>query len=93
MLTLRFKESLNVTLNVVLYERYTLRNVINRRKSREYEQKILRIIKDADLADVKNQLNIIYNEIDLNLRRNIRRSRIDAIVNAFLIDLNEFKHE
>ena len=45
-----------------------MRNAISRRKSRKYIQKILRSIKNVNLTIIKNQLDIIYNDIDLKFQ-------------------------
>ena len=89
----RFKESFNVAMNAILHERYIMRDAVNRREPREYAQKIARSAKDAGLTGIQNQLDIMYNEIDLDLRRDVKRLRGDVIIDAFLTDLDEFKHE
>ena len=42
---------------------------------------------------IKNQFNIIYNDIDLKFRQDIKRLNKNVIINTFLINLNEYKHE
>ena len=42
---------------------------------------------------IKNQFNIIYNNIDLKLRRDIKKSNKNVIVNQFLTCFNECKYE
>ena len=88
----RFKKSFNVVMNVMIHERYIMRDVVNRRESREYAQKIIRSAKNAGLNSIQNLLNIIYNDIDLDLRRDIKRPR-NPDLNAFLSELNESKYE
>ena len=71
-----------------------MRNTINQQKSRKYVQKIIRLIKDVDIINVLNQLNFIYNNIDIDVRaKNLRRSKEKLIVNDMLNDFNEFKHD
>ena len=70
---------------------YTLGNATNRKEPREYAQKIIRAARNANLP-VPNQLDIIYNGLDLDLRRDIKRSRADATINSFLTELDECKH-
>ena len=75
-------------------KKYILRDAINRRKSREYAQKIFRLIKSVDLNTLQTQLNIIYNDIDSLLRKNnIKRFKIDIILNDILKNLNDCKHD
>lgn len=45
------------------------------------------------LNNVKNQLDIIYNVIDLKLRRNIKRLNDQITLNSFMSDINNCKHE
>ena len=93
LLIARFKEPSNVAIDAVLRERYSLRDAIARREPREYAQKILRSAKDAGMSIVKTQLDIVYNGIDLELRRDIKKPGADATVNSFLKELDECKHE
>lgn len=89
----RFKEPATIAIDAVLRERYTMRDAISRREPREYAQKILRAAKDADFTAVKNQLDIIYNGIDLELRRDVKKPEHGTTINAFLTALDECKHE
>jgi len=45
------------------------------------------------LNNVKNQLDIIYNVIDLKLRRNIKRLNDQITLNSFMLNINNCKHE
>lgn len=93
LLTGRFKEPATVAIDAVLRERYTIRDASSRRESREYAQKILRSVKDAGMTLVKNQLDIVYNGIDLELRRDIKKSEDAITINSFLMTLDDCKHE
>ena len=89
----RFKAPSNVAIESLLKERYTLRDASSRREPREYAQKILRTSKDAGLTNVKNQLDMIYNGLDPELRRDVRRPRDSTKLNDFLEELDDFKHD
>ena len=90
----RFKQSINVTMNNLMQQRYTLRDAVAQRESREYAQKIIRLIKDIDMINVLNQLNLIYNDIDVDVRTDtLRRSKNSTTINEMLNDMNEFKHD
>ena len=90
----RFKTSFNIILNALLNERYTMRDAVNRREFRKYAQKILLLIKNANLNSAKNQLNVIYNDIDSSLRKNdVKRSKVDDTINNMLELLNDCKHD
>ena len=88
----RFKKPFNVVMNVMIHERYIMRDAVSRREPREYAQKIIRSAKDAGLDSIQNLLDIIYNGIDLDLRRDIKRPR-NPDLNAFLSELDESKYE
>ena len=90
----RFKFFFNIALNALLNERYTLRDAINKREFKKYVQKILLLTKNANLNNAKNQLNIIYNEIDSFFRKkDVKRLKNDDIVNSMLKLLNDCKHD
>ena len=90
----RFKQSINVIMNSLMQQRYTLRDAVAQRESREYAQKIIRLIKDVDMINVLNQLNLIYNDIDVDVKIDtLRRSKNSTTINEMLNDMNEFKHD
>ena len=90
----KFKQSTNVAMNNLVQQRYTLRNVAVQREFREYAQKIIRLIKNVDMINVLNQLNLIYNDIDIDVRVDtLRRFKNSIIINEMLSDMNEFKHD
>ena len=88
----RFKEPADVAIDAVLRERYTMRDATSRREPREFAQKILRSAKDAGMILVKNQLDIIYNGIDLELRRDLKKPEEATTVNTFLSNLDDCKY-
>ena len=69
-----------------------MRNVLIRRKSREFIQKIFRFVKDINITIVKNQLDFIYINIDLELRRDIKKLKVDITINSFLNALDKCKY-
>ena len=94
LLKIKFKKSFNVTLKIMTKKKYIFRDVFNRRESREYAQKILHLIKNIEFDNLQNQLNIIYNDINSLLRKNnIKRFKFDVILNEFLKNLNNCKHD
>ena len=93
MLTNRFKESATVVIDAVLRERYIIRDASSRRESREYAQKILRSVKNTEMTLIKNQLDIVYNDIDLELRRDIKKPENAITINLFLMTLNDCKYK
>ena len=90
----KFKQSINVIMNNLIQQRYILRDAASQRESREYTQKIIRLVKDVDMISVLNQLNFIYNDIDVDVRIDtLRRFKTNIIVSEMLDDMNEFKHD
>ena len=81
-------------MNDLMQQRYTFRDAIAHRESRKYAQKIIRLIKNVDMTNVLNQLNLIYNDIDVDVRIDIfRRFKNSITINEMLNDMNEFKHD
>ena len=90
----RFKQSINVVMDNLVQQRYTLKNVVVQRESREYAQKIIRLIKNVDMINVFNQFDFIYNDIDIDVRIDtLRRFKNSIIINEMFNDMNEFKHD
>lgn len=77
----------------MLHEKYSLRDAINRREPREYAQKIIRSAKDADTSRPKNQLDMIYNAVDSDLRRDLRKPEENSTISSYLAELNSHKHD
>ncbi len=77
----------------MLNEKYTLQDAFNRRESRSFAQKIIQAVKDVKLNNVKNQLDIMYNVIDLKLLQDIKRSNDQITLNSFMSDIDDCKHE
>ncbi len=86
-----FKKSSAITLTTITTEKYTMSNVYWRRESREYAQIILREVRSAKMIFIYNQLFLIYNEIDLKLRRNLKPFELKTTINAWLQQLNWYK--
>ena len=93
MLIERFKAPTNVAIEALLKERYTLRDASNHREPREYTQRILRAAKDAKFTNVRNQLDVIYNDLDTKLRQDLRRPKDSTKLQDFLAELDNFKHD
>ena len=87
----RFKESTHVFMNTILKERYIMKDAKRRRKSREYATKILRAVKSTELESMSNQIAIIYNELNVEFRRNLTKSINVLSIDSFLREMNEVK--
>ena len=77
----------------LLKEFYIMRDAFNKRESRDFAQRIFRIIKDVEINDVDLQLNMIYINIDLDLKMFLPRFIERFIINSFLIELNDRKYK
>ena len=89
----RFRLPANEAMDTILKERYTLRDASQRREPREFAQEILRASRDAGFTNVKNQLDVIYNGIDPELRRDVRRPKERTTLSDFLEDIEDLKHD
>ena len=90
----RFQQPSNIAMDAILHEKYTIRDAANRREPREYVQKMLRSAKDAGMTSVQNQLDIIYNGIDNEVRQSdLRRPKEGTTLSEFLQDMDECKHD
>ena len=93
MLHSRFKKFLHIVINALIREKYIIRNAINRRESREYVQKLFRFVKNVELTQLRNQLDVIYNNIELKIRQfDIRRFKNDISLNDFLSNIDNVKY-
>ena len=90
----RFKQSINVVMNSLVQQRYTLKNVVVQREFREYAQKIIRLVKNVGMISVLNQFDLIYNDIDIDVRADtLRRFKNNITINEMFSDMDEFKHD
>ncbi len=87
----RFKTQVITTIVNLLRERYTLTNAERNRESRKYVQKIIKWVKFAKMTSSFNQLNIVYNEIDAKLRRDLKKSSKNITIDDYLQLLNDCK--
>jgi hypothetical protein len=88
----RFKESVNKTMISFVKEKYIMKNVKRRRKSKEYAEVILRTAKSTKLISKINQILLIYNEIDVKFQRDIFMSKANTKLNSFLTNLDDRKN-
>ena len=70
-----------------------MRDVSNKCESHNFAQRILRIIKNVGINEIDSQLNMIYINIDIDLKMFLSRSIERFIIDSFLIKLNDRKYE
>ena len=91
MLTQQFKQQFISATASLLKKTYTMKNAQRSRESRKYVQKIIYLTKSIEINSMFNQLNIIYNEIETTLKKNLNKSSNTIPINKFLQELNECK--
>ena len=89
----RFKQPSFVAMTSLLKESYTLRDAAAKREPREFAQRMLRTAKDAGINDPLPQLDMIYTNIDLNLRMFLQRPTERSSIDSFLTELDDRKYE
>lgn len=86
-----FKKNIDVSINIILKELYTVKNARRHRKLREYAFKILWAVKFAKLKSIFNQIAIIYNNLNIEFRRDLTKSINVKTLKKFLKKMNNFK--
>lgn len=86
----RFKEKPNVALATLMKEKYTFEDARKQREPREYASIILRAAKSTNLA-TSDQVSMIWNGLDAEFQRDIRRPSETTVLDEFLNSLDEFK--
>jgi len=81
-----------IALNMIIKERYIMKDARHHREFCKYAQIILRAVKSTKLNFLFNQLSIIYNNIDLKFQRNLMISTLVIKINDFLCDMNNRKY-
>ena len=69
-----------------------MKNVKKHRESRKYAQKIMKCVKSTKMKSIFNQLNIIYNDINVELRKDLRKLFNTITLNIFLQDFDACKN-
>ncbi len=80
-----FCEQSCIALNMIIKERYIMKDAWWNCKPCKYAQIILKAVKSTKLNFIFNQLSIIYNDIDLKFQK-------DLMISTFVIKINDFLH-
>ncbi len=72
----------------IVRERYTLNDAVKHREPREYAMIIIRAAKVAKLGDIHNQLDIIWNGLDIEFQSDISSLTEQTTLNQFLTSLD-----
>lgn len=78
---------------IIVKERYTLNDAMRHREPREYAMTIIRAAKVAKLGDTHNQLDIIWNGLDVEFQSDIDAPTTQTTLNQFLTAMDVRKHQ
>ena len=86
----RFKKLISIVMIIITRERYTMKNARRKRKSMKYVDIIIRAIKTINMI-VFVQIYLIYNELNLEFRRDLSKSTKTIIMKIFLQNVKNNK--
>ena len=69
-----------------------MKNARRLRKSKKYVQKIIKFVKSIEINSIFNQLNVIYNDIKVKLKKDFRRFLNSITLNDYFQKLIDFKN-
>lgn len=78
---------------IIVKERYSLNDAARRREPREYAMTIIRAAKIAKLGDVHNQLDVIWNGLDVEFQSDIDAPTEATTLNQFLASMDVRKQQ
>ena len=91
-LIVRFKPQASTITTDLFREKYIMKNARRFWKFKKYAQKIIKSVKSAKLNSIFNQLNVMYNGIDVKLRRNLKRPLFTITLNDYFQKFDDFKN-
>ena len=77
-------------MTIITHERYTIKNARRKRESMKYIDIITRAIKTTNMT-MFVQIYLIYNELNLEFRRNLNKSTKITIMKIFLQNVKNNK--
>ena len=86
----QFRKSPAKSMEVIVNEKYTMKDVTNGRESRQFAQIIIRATRSVELL-VYNQLQIIWNALDAEFQRDILMLKAFTTLSDFLTAMNKRK--
>ena len=78
---------------ILVKERYTLHDAMRHREPREYAMTIIRAAKVAKLGDIPNQLDVIWNGLDVEFQSDIDPPTAQTTLNQFLTSIDLRKQQ
>ena len=80
-------------ITTIIRERYILNDAMRYREPREYTMVIIRAAQIAKLGDVYNQLDIIWNSLDIEFQSDIDSPTVQTTLNQFLTSIDIRKQQ
>ena len=78
---------------ILVKERYTLHDAIRHREPREYAMTIIRAAKIAKLGDIHNQLDVIWNGLDVEFQSDVNPPTVETSLNQLLTSMDIRKQQ
>ena len=57
-------------MKIIFEKKYIMRNASDKREPKKYVWKILRSIRNAEMIIVQNQFDILYNDLNVEIKQN-----------------------
>ena len=89
----RFGPAKSIGMSQLLREKYTINDALRHREPREFAMAIVRAAKIAKLETVHNQLDIIWNGLDVEFQSDIDPPEVNTSLNQFLAAMDRRKHQ
>lgn len=90
-LTARFAVDPATAIKDLHAHRYTVHDARRKVEPRDFATKVIRSAKAVRIPSVFNQLMVLYNAFDVDLRRDLTRPTENTTVESFLQDLDNKK--
>ena len=91
-MTFKFKKPFTVIIDIILHEKHIIKNATNCREPREFVQKIIGAAKNAGFTETRIQFDIIYNAVEFELRRDLRRPDNVSIFSLYFANMDDCEH-
>lgn len=89
----RFGPTKQSGMAIIVRERYSLNDAVRHREPREYAMMIIRAAKVAQLGDTHNQLDVIWNGLDVEFQSDINPPTDKTTLNDFLASMDLRKQQ
>ncbi len=87
----RFRKQSIVTMITIIRKKYILENTRRCRESRKYVDIIIRTTKSIELKSKTHLMMLIYNDLNVELQKNVSMSDLIINIHEFLLELSTTK--